>query len=56
MEIITKRIRINSNGENDLIDITTETKEIVSNAKIQDGLVTVFVSGSTAAVTTIECE
>ncbi|MDQ3873676.1 MAG: secondary thiamine-phosphate synthase enzyme YjbQ [Thermoproteota archaeon] len=37
-------------------DITKETEEAVKASRLQDGIVTIFVSGSTAAVTTIEYE
>jgi secondary thiamine-phosphate synthase enzyme len=39
-----------------MIDITCQTDEAIKSSKLQDGIVTIFVSGSTAAVTTIEYE
>jgi secondary thiamine-phosphate synthase enzyme len=56
MSIITKTIAVSSNGENDIIDITHQTDEIIKSSRLQDGIVAIFVSGSTAAVTTIEYE
>lgn len=56
MTVITKSITIKSKSENDMIDITEQTAEVVSNSKIKSGNVTIFVSGSTAALTTIEYE
>src|SRR6185437_5632423 len=56
MAVITKCIQINSKGEDDLINLTQEISGIVKESKLVDGVVTVFVSGSTAAVTTIEYE
>jgi secondary thiamine-phosphate synthase enzyme len=56
MVVMTKTLEINSKGENDIIDITPQTAAAIGEAKIQDGIITVFVSGSTAAVTTIEYE
>jgi secondary thiamine-phosphate synthase enzyme len=56
MTVLTKRIQIKSKGESDIIDITDKTSQAIKDSKITDGLVTVFVSGSTAAVTTIEYE
>lgn len=56
MTIITKTINIHSNGENDIIDLTTPTLKAVVETKLKDGIVTIFVAGSTAAVTTIEYE
>src|SRR5919199_5474893 len=56
MTVITRAIKINSKGENDMIDITDQTLKAIQESKLKDGIVTVFVSGSTAAVTTIEYE
>ncbi len=54
--IISKRINIRTRGENDLIDITPYIASIVKESKLKDGMVNVFVMGSTAAITTIEYE
>jgi secondary thiamine-phosphate synthase enzyme len=56
MTVITKAIKINSNGENDMVDITDQTLKAVHETNLKDGIVTVFVSGSTGAITTIEYE
>jgi len=56
MTIISRSIQIKSKGENDIIDITNQTANEVKESRLQDGIVTVFVPGSTAAVTTIEYE
>jgi len=56
MTVICKTIQIHSEGEGDLIDITELTSRVVVESRIVDGVVTVFVSGSTAAITTIEYE
>lgn len=52
----TKRIKLNTKGNDHVIDITGEVAEAVSSSKIKNGLVTVFVHGSTASVTTVEYE
>ena len=49
-------IQVQSAGEGDLINLTEQTTKIVEQSKIVDGIATVFISGSTAAVTTIEYE
>lgn len=54
MQAITRTILIRSKGEGDMIDITLETSKLLTQSKLKDGIVTIFVSGSTAAVTTIE--
>jgi secondary thiamine-phosphate synthase enzyme len=56
MTIVTKTIRVKSKGENDMIDITKQTSKLLEESKLDEGIVTVFVSGSTAAVSTIEYE
>jgi secondary thiamine-phosphate synthase enzyme len=40
----------------DIIDLTAKVREHLEKEKIHDGLATLFVSGSTAALTTIEHE
>jgi secondary thiamine-phosphate synthase enzyme len=56
MSVITKTIAVSSNGENDMINITRQTGEVIKASRLQDGIVAIFVSGSAAAVTTIEFE
>ena len=54
--VITKSIKIKSRGETDIINITGEVKSVVSKSKIKNGVVTVFVAGATAGLTTVEYE
>jgi secondary thiamine-phosphate synthase enzyme len=56
MSVLTKVITVSSNGENDMVDITRQTDEFIKTSGLQDGNVTIFVSGSTASTTTIEYE
>lgn len=56
MVVVSKTIKIHSKGENDIIDITNDLEKIVQDSKIKSGMVTIFVSGSTGALTTIEFE
>lgn len=56
MAVKTEIIRIKSKGEDDIIDITEQTSEAIRQSKVKNGIVTLFVSGSTAAITTIEYE
>jgi secondary thiamine-phosphate synthase enzyme len=56
MSVITKVITVSSNGESDMIDITRQTDESIKASGLQDGIVTIFVPGSTASITTIEYE
>ncbi len=52
----TERISVKSGGHGDIIDITGKVQKIVDDSKKKEGSVTVFVSGSTASVSTIEHE
>ena len=56
MTVISKTIKVHSKHENDIIDITDDVQNVVQQSKIKSGIVTVFVSGSTGALTTIEFE
>jgi secondary thiamine-phosphate synthase enzyme len=54
--IHSAQIRVSTEGNGDIIDITPGVQEVVDTAGIGDGLVTVFVAHSTAAVSLIEYE
>ena len=54
--IVTKKISLQSKGHCDIIDITSQVEQKLSETNINSGTVTIFVSGSTAGVTTIEFE
>lgn len=56
IKIYTKTFSQKTSGFCDIIDITAKVREQIEKEKIEQGLVTVFVSGSTAALTTIEFE
>lgn len=49
-------IHISTKGEADILDITGAVDSLVAKSGIKNGTVTVFVSGSTAGVTTVEYE
>ena len=51
-----KIIKITSEREGDILDITSLVQEAVSESRIRTGLVHLFVRHSTAALTTIEAE
>jgi secondary thiamine-phosphate synthase enzyme len=54
--IDTKKFTEKTSGFCDIVDITAKINEYIEHAKVRDGLVCVFVCGSTAALTTIEYE
>lgn len=49
-------IHLETTEETDILDITVQAREKVLQSGIDDGSMLVFISGSTAAVTTIEYE
>ncbi len=54
--VITKRLGLQTKGQADMVDITPRVAKEVAGTDLRNGTVTVFVSGSTAGVTTIEYE
>lgn len=54
--VITRKISLKSNGECEMTDITPQVAREVAQSGINDGTVTVFITGSTAGVATIEFE
>jgi secondary thiamine-phosphate synthase enzyme len=54
--IATNTITLNTKGFTDVIDITGRVTKIVGQSGIQNGLATIFCSGSTGGITTIEFE
>ena len=56
MTITTQTQQLRTKGRDDCVDITDAVEHAVGQVKIRNGLVTVFVTGSTAGVTTIEHE
>jgi thiamine phosphate synthase YjbQ (UPF0047 family) len=56
MAVITKTIRVKTKREDEIVNISEQTSKVVENSGIKNGIITIFVSGSTAALTTIEYE
>ena len=56
MAIVTHTQQIETQGRDDCRDLTDAVQEVVARSGIRQGLATVFVTGSTAGVTTIEYE
>ena len=56
MDIHTKYLSLASRGFNDIIDISTKLDHILNESGLIEGQMTIFVSGSTAGITTIEYE
>jgi len=56
MTVVSKTVRLNTKGHCDIVDITSEVAREVADSGISNGTATVFITGSTAGVTTIEYE
>ena len=52
----SKKIRLQTRGNCEIADITSEVSQAVMESGLKAGTVTVFISGSTAGVTTVEYE
>jgi secondary thiamine-phosphate synthase enzyme len=56
MPVHSGRLEFDTRGDGDVIDLTAGVESVVRSAGAATGAVTVFVPGSTAAVTTMEYE
>ena len=54
--VVNRRIHVETRGHCDVIDITHQVAEEIEGSGISNGIVTIFLPGSTAAITTIENE
>jgi secondary thiamine-phosphate synthase enzyme len=54
--VVTGDISLRTHGNGDTLDITAKVEKFILDSKLTNGIVTVFVNGSTAGVTTIEFE
>jgi len=54
--VVSKKISLESKGNCDIIDITPEVQKQLAGTDIKNGIVTLFISGSTAGISTIEYE
>jgi len=56
MSVYCGELNVKTRGEVDIINITDDVQEIVNKSKIKNGIVCLFVPGSTGTITTIEYE
>jgi len=56
LKVLTRDLELHTKGESDILNITEEIANEIESSKIRNGVVTIFVKGSTAALTTIEYE
>jgi secondary thiamine-phosphate synthase enzyme len=52
----TGELRLSTQGDADVIDITDGVQRVVSSAGIDEGIASAFIRGSTAGITTMEHE
>jgi secondary thiamine-phosphate synthase enzyme len=56
MAVRSGEIRISTRGDAEVVDLTDGIQRFLASAGVDEGLLTIFVRGSTAAVTTMEYE
>jgi secondary thiamine-phosphate synthase enzyme len=56
MAVHTGLLRLSTPGDGAIVDLTEGVRSVIARAGLQAGIATVFVTGSTAAITTMEHE
>ena len=56
MKVISESVSFSMRGFNDMKDLTGEVSKKLSSSELKDGIVNIFVPGSTGGLTTIEYE
>jgi len=56
MMIVTKTIKLQTQGFSDILNVTPQVLSILEGSSMSDGLICIFCPGSTGSVTTIEYE
>jgi secondary thiamine-phosphate synthase enzyme len=56
MAVVPSTLRLSTRGDGDCLDITSEVAKTVSGSGLRNGIAHLFVTGSTAGLTTIEFE
>jgi secondary thiamine-phosphate synthase enzyme len=54
--VVSKKISLESKGDCDIIDITPEVQKQLAGTELKNGIIALFISGSTAGISTIEYE
>ncbi len=54
--VVTRKISLQTKGNCDIVDITPQVEQQLAEANINNGTVTLFITGSTAGISTIEFE
>ena len=56
MDLVTDSVGVSTRGDSHMIDLTARVQEVVDRHGFREGQALVFVSGSTAGLTTVEFE
>ena len=56
MVVKTRTISVSTEGHSDVVDLTAQLQEVIADSGLKAGTATLFVSGSTASLSTIEFE
>jgi secondary thiamine-phosphate synthase enzyme len=56
IEVVTDSVSVSTKGDSDILDLTPRVRALVKKHGFQEGQALVFVSGSTAGLTTVEYE
>jgi len=56
MAIVTDSVAVETRGDSHMLDLTAQVQEVVERHRFREGQALVFVSGSTAGLTTVEFE
>ena len=56
MKVMTRTLEYETDGAGDLINITGDVREALGGTSLKEGLVNIFVIGSTASITSFEYE
>ena len=54
--VVSEKIACDTRGDGHTLDLTSQVSSLVKKSGLSDGVVTLFVVGSTAGLTTIEFE
>jgi len=56
MEVSTRSFHVETKGHTDILDITPQVSQALRASNLKNGILTCFIGGSTAGITTIEYE
>ena len=54
--VVTRNFNFSTESDMDVVDVTRDVSDIVRDSGVNEGIATVFIPGSTGALTTIEYE